>query len=461
MDPSPGRDGNSNSSPSEPENPFIRFKNFADSQVSSLLQGIIGLPSAISRRSSEDNQWAGVDEDLRRRDELQAKQRAFESQWREVVGKAAQTSESESPRQKLVNGKETPNGEINYSPKTVQDLPLYSPVTRELFDNFRPEDALLTSLFSSSSRFGKYEFGLPPFTLDPLGIIKDLSLTALKTSPVFHSEYSLLPYLLFSPYSPIKLEMDAGGMSVNRRSNKIRYCAAFEDLIRTSQGRESSTQSHRNAERSNSLFAIIPGEKHWFWMQFLARDGILQQKRQDSDQTPDFKAWRAMNSIPGGSDLDMFEHVQRTSQSQTPSSRSEHPSDDEMKALRNFQLEAAMELEEIAREKTSTKEDAEAIRAAMGQKNAKGVTPTDKVVATSTTTERTRHEDGAVETKLTIWKQFEDGRESTTTTHHVDEPACSGRELGWSDERTHQEEEKGRGENEKDEKKEKKGWFWN
>lgn len=473
MDPSSGQDKDSN----EPENPFIRFKNFADSQVSSLLQGIIGLPSAISRQSSEHNRWADIDEDLRRRDELQARQRAFESQWKEAAGKAggnpavsgevpvkksshnqtSQTTEYDSHWQKLVNGKESLTGDNKDNLKSAQDLPLYSPVRKELFNNFSLEDAV-PALLSSFPGFRGHEFGLSPPTSDSTALVKWLSLTALGISTTLHSEYSLLPYLLFSPYSPIKLEVDAR-MSVNRQSNKVRYCAAFEDLVRTSQGRGGSLESRRDAERlSNSLFNA-PGQDHWSWIWFLSRDGILQQKRKDSDPTPDLRAWRAIGSP--GSDLDMFEHVQ----SIPPPfgglfNRNYQGSVDEMEALRPFQLGATRDLQDLPpRPKPFTEDDPERNGGAAAEfKKANDGSPTEKVVATSTTTHQWTRQDGAVETSLTIWKQFEDGRASTTTTHHFAEPAWPDRESSWSHEDASEQEEK---QSEKDQKKEKKGWFWN
>jgi len=52
----------------------------------------------------------------------------------------------------------------------------------------------------------------------------------------------------------------------------------------------------------------------------------------------------------------------------------------------------------------------------------------DRVVSSSTTTERTTDEDGTVETCVTVWKRFADGRETTTTTSHTEDPSL-GR--GW------------------------------
>ena len=47
----------------------------------------------------------------------------------------------------------------------------------------------------------------------------------------------------------------------------------------------------------------------------------------------------------------------------------------------------------------------------------------DKVVYTSTTTEHTTNEDGIVETSVTFHKRFADGRETVTTTTHMEDLA--------------------------------------
>ncbi|PQE23814.1 glycerol-3-phosphate dehydrogenase mitochondrial protein [Rutstroemia sp. NJR-2017a BBW] len=65
---------NNGSTQSDSTNPFIRFRHYADEQVSSVLQGVIGIPSIFSRPTG-NQQWAVFDEELRRRDELQARQR--------------------------------------------------------------------------------------------------------------------------------------------------------------------------------------------------------------------------------------------------------------------------------------------------------------------------------------------------------------------------------------------------
>ena len=81
-----------------------------------------------------------------------------------------------------------------------------------------------------------------------------------------------------------------------------------------------------------------------------------------------------------------------------------------------------------------------------------------KAVFTSTVTEHTTNEDGSVETSVTVWKRFADGRETTTTTSHTEGPASNqAKDEAWPgpEPLTHVE----KVEEKKEEKK--KGWFWN
>lgn len=489
MDPSSGRDRKLNASPSEPENPFIRFKNFADSQVSSLLQGIIGLPSAFSKRSPEDNRWADIDEDLRRRDQLQARQKLLEEQWRgaeavkangnsalaegEIPVKktphyqASQTSGFDSQWQISINGKESSHTENKDGPNSIKDIPLYSPVTRELFDHGNPTDALHAL---GLGVFGR--LGLSSPTADSMGMIKLMMLGILRSSPFLHSEYSLLPYLVFSPYSPIKLETEAE-ISINQHKDKFQYCAAFEDLIRISQGGESSVLCH-NAARisSDSMFSDLPGMHRWWWIFYLYDEGLLQQKkRRVSKSNPDFQAWGAIDGFPEKSDLDMFDHIQGMLGSKPSAvvnstilgnlfARDGRNSNIEKEAHRDFQLQVARALDQQHNSRDQRPETSESVKRVEPERpmeGAKCAPAAERIVSTSTTTDRITHEDGTVETSVTIWKRFDDGRETTIKTTHTEEPGWDDKgQSSWPVDASKQEEKVP----EKEEKKEKKGWFW-
>ncbi len=69
----------------DPENPFIAFRRFADSQISSLLQSVIGLPSLFSQPDSS-NRWSSIDEVVAKRREaiVRARQDLLEELKRDM-----------------------------------------------------------------------------------------------------------------------------------------------------------------------------------------------------------------------------------------------------------------------------------------------------------------------------------------------------------------------------------------
>jgi len=136
----PDRDKDANpSSPPKSENPFIRFRQFADEQISSLLRGVIGLPSTFER--GQNAKWASFDEDLRRRDELQARQQQLrESEVQRAFGRlSAEDADFGNKPFPKRNGNlgAIPNGDTfsQMDEKTARDLPLFSSVHKSLFDH--------------------------------------------------------------------------------------------------------------------------------------------------------------------------------------------------------------------------------------------------------------------------------------------------------------------------------------
>jgi len=86
----------------------------------------------------------------------------------------------------------------------------------------------------------------------------------------------------------------------------------------------------------------------------------------------------------------------------------------------------------------------------------------DRVVSTRTTTEHFKHEDGSVETTVTVERTYADGRETQTTTSHVeflpDPESALGSDANWERSEQGNKPEQDSAENKK---LEKKGWFWN
>ncbi|CZR56331.1 uncharacterized protein PAC_06219 [Phialocephala subalpina] len=541
MDPSSGRDRDpkSSSSDPEPENPFVKFRRTVDSQVSSLLQGIIGLPSAFSKRSGDDNRWADIDEDLRRRDQQQARQETLRKQLSEADSTKSEPADTEDAQHTLKDyqmqvmlleqqnkkrlsmasaeqemmarekqerlraehavdeveipvkksyqqrAPQTPDQLRPYwgssdgskqnieseqqNDPNVKDLPLFSPVTLELFDH-------LKQLNSS--------FSLRDATHEPLEATRHLTLGFLQKSPLYRADYSLLPYLLFSPYSPLKLSADAR-VPDTRTRDQFPYCSAFEDLIQTSEG---SKVGHQREDLILSSWTRTSPWKagrtvydNWTWITNLYFRGLLQQK-QSVPYTP--VTWLSpMSALAAtiiddpnagpGSELEMFEHKfglmggSSAEQKQwhkvfdilfsgLPEWDSQGSGLEEMieQARRRAELESRQIRDaQESQVRTYSKEEKSQSTDGRATKNA---SDTERIVSTSTTTERTTHEDGTVETCVTVWKQYGDGRETTTMTHHTEDPGRDGPEYDWREV-----EEKEANEAKNDEKSEKKGWFWN
>ena len=507
------RDRDSNGSQSKPENPFIRFRQFADAQIGSLLQGIIGLPSAFSKNPSGNGRWADFDEDLRRRDELQARQKELRDSEAQRTNRQSAEEEVQIPVKKSSGWSQSPatrqdtcpsNGSVGY--EAMADLPLYSPVTKSLFANFwRSAEGDID--WDSGTRIPPSPKGwLPeyfPFQLreeqrspNVMENIRCMVYNDLNSSPGLRSEYSLLPYLLFSSYSPIKLTI------ASEQSGKpFAYCEAFEDLIRTThQQRDGLPYGFRlfNLFNTGRLPArrgtYQPAVSMMAWINRMHVDGILQQKEiRDVAHLPDLLPWHAplMGAVMAEgtkdkgalqepqTEQDMYEHFLRWASSPTAvpgalESLFKDPegfiekqlkaleSPDSSDAKRTFKeiLDSKFARDMRDLEAMLDKLDAKPAEAqekpAAVEKPSKTLQNSDKVVSTSTTTSHTTHEDGTVETCVTVWKQFADGRESVTTTTHCDNPA-------WYDNGEPKESQPEVKPEEKVEEKknEKKGWFWN
>ncbi len=273
----PDRDDGKDKSPTETDNPFIKFRQFADSQISSLLQGIVGLPSAFSKNSN-NARWGEFDESMRQRDELQKRQ----NQLRDLDIEKQNESK---------NSRSMDAGVDEMDERVARDIPLYSPVSRSLFnhldvakndsdtkDDWKPVDGRwgITGSFY-------HPLGACRSRIDPLKAFRYSIYHDLKNSPLLRSDYSLLPYLLFSPYSPLKLENEVESAQSKRYSHpsetlphnawdQLPYCEAFEDLILATQGRQmrgtTTTVALPMVEPERSWIYNLWGKVHFnffFW----------------------------------------------------------------------------------------------------------------------------------------------------------------------------------------------------
>jgi hypothetical protein len=519
------RDKDQKDAQSQPDNPFIRFRQFADAQIGSLLQGIIGLPSAFTKNPSGNARWADFDEELRRRDELQARQKEL----RESEARRKQDEELEIPVKKsakqensFASREEYPTNYRSKDEKVETDIPLYSPVTKALFahllpvdsgpdwNQFKritsPRDALRMEYFP----FRLMQDQIPSSNMEALQF---MAYNELNGSSTFRSDYSLLPYILFSPYSPIKLHMEASkprrpaaaGFAESSTSlptplmDDFPYHIAFEDLIRTTQGSTMPLfpRSIRAFHPFNQVSQDVGAHNSVAWMAWihdLYGENLLQQQEIRElprliDMLPasPFPKQKANNkdekaSQDAETEQDMYDRFLRWAS--TPSAiagaldslctDTEGFIEKQLRALESpdskrtikelmeskFAKEVMDMVEMLERfDRVNAQSISSQIREKLTQDtHSKSPQDQDKVVSTSTTTEHTTHEDGSVETCVTVWKRYADGRESVTTTNHCEDPAFDDDDKAIPCRRPQIAEEN----LEKTEKKvQKKGWFWN
>jgi len=334
----------------------------------------------------------------------------------------------------------------------------------------------------------------------------------LNCETYFWSNYSLLPYILFSPYSPLRLSANrvldpSSSQTFQIRyqgsesgTDKFPYCEAFQDLIATVHGTPNQPSCCNDYDNfpliGNAAFPIgtySPSSKAVFgkyWIGDLWASGLLQQKETQRIshvvQWP--SPWASPSLVQYGKYLHDTESAAQTEQDMyerflsAPARIVSEPAHIPETISLLFD-DAEIFIQKRLQELEKSPDGNAAVRSMLDSRLAKDIcrmiqktegmaeppqsgdksesdtpdipskpTPdSSKVVATSTTSERNVDEDGSIETTVTVWKRFADGRESTTTTTHFEDAA------GWKES-----EEGNQGPKlEKKPEEKKRGWFWN
>ncbi|KAE9364477.1 hypothetical protein N431DRAFT_431355 [Stipitochalara longipes BDJ] len=513
------------------DNPFIKFRQFADEQISSLLHGIIGLPSAFSSKPSENPRWAIFDEDLRRRDELQARQQELRESEARRVDRQATGAEEDVPARITADWpafarwlKQVPPSDHEID--GMRDVPLYSPVTKSLFAHLRPsadgdEDANWTEPDVDSKLWLPADVWLlKPYerSSNSLKTVQQMIYKDLNGSSIFRSNYSLLPYMLFSPYSPFRLIESTSTSTQSKKRDVFPYIDAFEDLIRTTQpGQQPLLVSRlfgkgfrvRNPESEGNLrvpdselLLMDPATRaHCYSNQIyvMHQKQILQESKilpfpqfdsapsSASAGTPQEPGSDKKKSTPkeAQTEQEMYEHFLRWASQPNESleamfAEAKATFAKEIEAGKASNADVFQVLSKILGSKSVTElfdqfegELFDSAHHIEKQRQAKQKTELekspqdpDKVVSESTTTQRIKQVDGSVRTYVHVWKMFADGRETTTTSSHIEEQERDEnnnlKSLVSMEEQSKARDENFRVEREAKAKKvPKKGWFWN
>ncbi|KAI1007576.1 hypothetical protein K3495_g655 [Podosphaera aphanis] len=297
----PDRDKGSGNCSLDSEFSFKQLPHYVDAKINSLLQGVIGLPSALSRRHSDLGQSYLVDDSPEQEKCLRMPRNACESHPEKPL-----FTQSEIPVKKFTSGKldsheNDKSSGIAQGPEDniARDLPLYSPVSKALFAHLqhysdtntdgtqtdRPRTMTVDEVFIyhpysvHRKNLSMIQDAVSSKTPNLMKIIQRILYNELDRSCVLRSGYSLLPYLSFSPYSPLKLSSDAKN---DPKDAHFPYCHAFRDLIETSFDQGKITGHDNHHERFvDTNFKIKPGgsvQESINWIRELYYNGILQQK---------------------------------------------------------------------------------------------------------------------------------------------------------------------------------------
>jgi hypothetical protein len=501
----------SNKSPSKPDNPFIKFRQFADQQISSLLQGIIGLPSAFSQRPSENPRWAVFDEDLRRRDELQARQQELkESEARKLDA----SKEEDIPLRywpdwaayaRWLEDAPTPYQEND----GMRDVPLYSSVAKSLFAHLdQPADGNTVD-WKHRDMFPDVHSRPNPWLLRPserssnaLKIVQHLIYNDLNKSSAFRSDYSILPYIMFSPYSPLRLIENTSRAPQYRERDTFPYIDAFQDLIRTTQPcpdpspfAEKLFGRHRVQHYPDSdlpLFDPATRASLYFgWIRHLHQLFLLQESEtrtvsfSDSPESSSISPDTSPQSTPDNrtnpkeaqSEQEMYEHFLRWA---TQSNEKLGAVAAEAKTMYADEVQSGQspDIIQLLTKMLGTKNvrelfeefdemvDHGQLKQAPRKPAADKPSDDSKVVSERTITQRVKEIDGSVHTYVSICKIYADGREETTETSHIeeqerDEQGIAKPLVSIADQAKARLEKAKAEEETKAKNAAKKGWFWN
>ena len=413
-------------------NPFILFRRFADQQMSNLMRGVFTIssfasPSSSPHRSVEDyEKWLHEAREPSQRLAREAEEagrimdvytRAHQEAHR-VVQESASENESEPLR-------------CPYRPFEQEDFWPEKP---------SPNTCLMDEANRSSLSLATLSLGLPRTSL---------------TAAVLGEQLSSVPvaYLLYSPYSPFRLEQQPRLCDHGAKSRE-----AFEDLLAVQSGPGLLPKcSQRTSESSvdcmpksfvDCMVKAISNLETW-----------SREEDIDGSSSAVCKTSDAMNQDPG-----FLSPIISPTKPESDADEDEDADDDGLVDDGDAKLTELSMYDRVLGSQqpplNGTAKGAIGSFAHLQQDTSLSNTAckTPSILSTLTTTERTTLQDGSVHTKVVLKKSFSDGREeSTETVHHQNavrqiQDAASesikdeaGRKTGKDEEKT---------------KNRSSGWFW-
>lgn len=458
----------------EPEtNPFVAFRRFADEQVSSVLQSITGLPSAVS--PPQPDHWTIFTDD-----------EAYNSmKYRQRDGASPNAGDRNYTSGGSAEGGASGNRDDNDKPSDNNGGASISPSSQSRSPAEKDSKA-------SQSRQRWSPRPADPLSLDALSFplfSQPFSTHFTFSMPSFFQHFDdqwPLNYITFSPYSPLHLERQARDRArhekgvfsslvssfredADRDSNEPQWREAFEDLLRVENGMSLLDRDRLIAGRTESewdwLKGLVKRGSMGSGFQFVTgsdRDGVFgirgagsyKDKLLEATETEaddelalyerfmeDLEAWeREFSQAFNRSHIlrSVVENRQNRRQSEEqsqPDSRYGFPQLEDKQG--NDDNETWLDLVSGGSRKSVPETPVESIPSEDSSSS--------RIISTMSRTERTRLPDGSVQTKKVITKRYADGREETDSSVETTLPRSGHVESSDS----------GDGES-----KPKNGWFW-
>ena len=352
-------------------NPFIAFRRFADEQMSNLMSGIFGLSSSSSADSSkvQDYQaWLQGARSSRQSLEREAEEagRIMDVYTRAFRDTAQETGENDNQN---------------------EDQPLRCP--------YGPDGEEVSQRHSNRPELGRPNFGTRQSHACPA--------TPLIEDPLCSAS---LAYLLYSPYSPFKLEHSR---TLCRRG--IDWEEAFKDLL--------ASQNEENKALESGDEELLWGFE---WIKGLPHLAISRQEPINNlhKNSEAINASRSiLNRFNGGrqSELAWTEQKNRNGEEDDLDDDNSDESMTEFDLYKHFlgaqEPPSNSHIQSQSRSSAHVQQDPSPFQEGSNKPN---------ILSTLTTTERTTLQDGTIHTKVMLKKRFADGREESTETMHTQNP---------------------------------------
>jgi len=396
----------------EEQNPFIVFRRYADEQLSTILQGLIGLPSALTSRSSNER-WLPFDKrDARRRE-------------KEMRSWGAPRSPEDGEQRKACEDQMEGEGVDIPIKKYTDSLPKDRQESEGCSSNPSKDDYPPRNrpFFNSGSCATSQSYSLGddiPFQRGffPTGLLSDAFTPAWP-----------LGYLVFSPYSPLRLEQQEPF-----RDHGPRLRNAFEDLITVERGRD---MPDRSPERTGGR-----GQGAGDWVAALLTQGFVD-------------GWKRIDDGSG------YQLQEDTTAMDVDSRQPDNDAVEEAETELDL-YERSLALRNILSTASTVSSSAACGHPSLPSHPAAAkiseTTEGPSIISALTTTERKIMPDGSVHTKVVLKKKFADGREESSETVHTTQ--------GFAQQSSEASASPTRGENDskdairKDKENKHKGWFW-